>query len=153
MSAQPAWDFIASLSVGTLVAWILVFVAVISGIVWLTIRLYKAFTRLHELKKKEERYEQSIKDHEKALSEIREALHAIRKAQEEQRDVAFKQLRHIIVQICEDALDKGEISINKLRSLEELYDEYVDMFNGNGYVKTLVMRVRKVKILDRETEE
>jgi len=46
-------------------------------------------------------------------------------------------------------LDKGEISINKLRSLEEMYDEYVEIFHGNGYVKTLVTRVRKLKIIGK----
>ena len=61
----------------------------------------------------------------------------------------LKQIRHTIVHTCEDALDKGEISINKLRSLEEMYDEYVKIFHGNGYVKTLVMRVRKLKIVGK----
>ena len=153
MSAQPAWDFLSQLKVGTVVAWILLLAGIVSGIVMATIKLYKVFNKYHALREKEEKQSQTISEHEKALIEIRESLAAIRKAQEEQHEVAYKQIRHIIVQICEDALDKGEISINKLRSLEELYDEYVDMFNGNGYVKTLVMRVRKVTIVDRETEE
>ena len=49
-------------------------------------------------------------------------------------------------------IHKGEISINKLRSLEEMYDEYVKIFHGNGYVKTLVIRVRKLKIVGKIDE-
>jgi hypothetical protein len=71
------------------------------------------------------------------------------KSLDEQKEVNLKQIRHTIVHTCEDALEKGEISINKLRSLEEMYDEYVDIFHGNGYVKTLVMRVRKLKIVGK----
>ena len=49
---------------------------------------------------------------------------------------------------CEDALERGEMSTNKLQSLEEMYEEYTDLFHGNGYVKTLMTRVRKeVKII------
>ena len=45
--------------------------------------------------------------------------------------------------------EKGEISINKLRSLEEMYEEYVEIFHGNGYVKTLMERVRKLPIVGK----
>ena len=34
-----------------------------------------------------------------------------------------------------------------LRSLEELYEEYTRIFNGNGYVKTLVMKVRALPVV------
>jgi len=30
-----------------------------------------------------------------------------------------------------------------------MYDEYVEIFHGNGYVKTLVTRVRKLKIIGK----
>ena len=116
-------------------------------------------------KVKEKYFTDAIKEYEKRLSkytklniievadcgieEIDKSLKTMNKSLDEQKEVNLKQIRHTIVHTCEDALEKGEISINKLRSLEEMYDEYVDIFHGNGYVKTLVMRVRKLKIVGK----
>ena len=86
------------------------------------------------------------------MRDIDDTLQEIKKSLDEQKEVNLKQIRHTIVHTCEDALDKGEISINKLRSLEEMYDEYVKIFQGNGYVKTLVIRVRKLKIVGKIDE-
>lgn len=93
-----------------------------------------------------------IESHEGMLKEYRASLDAISKSLEEQKDVNLKQIRHTIVHTCEDALERGEISINKLRSLEEMYQEYTDVFHGNSYVTTLVKRTRQLPIIGK-TEE
>ncbi len=33
-----------------------------------------------------------------------------------------------------------------------MYDEYTEIFHGNGYVKTLVMRVRELPIIGKLDE-
>ena len=90
-----------------------------------------------------------IINHDNTLREIEKSLQSINKSLEEQKEVNLKQIRHTIVHTCEEALEKGEISINKLRSLEEMYEEYVEIFHGNGYVKTLMERVRKLPIVGK----
>lgn len=104
------------------------------------------------MKDKEHKQEKIIENHGKTLRDIDSTLQEIKKSLDEQKEVNLKQSRHTIVHTCEDALDKGEISINKLRSLEEMYDEYVEIFHGNGYVKTLISRVRKLKIVGKLDE-
>ena len=65
-------------------------------------------------------------------------------------EIASRRHCENITGVCEEALEKGEISSSKLNSLEEMYEEYVDIFHGNGYVKTLITKVRKeVKIVGK----
>ena len=149
MDTKPVWELLSSIPIGTLVAWIIVITAIITALCTGTIKLYKLFTKYKEAKDKEQKQEEIIASHDKTLRDIDETLKEIKKSLDEQKEVNLKQIRHTIVHTCEDALDKGEISINKLRSLEEMYDEYVEIFHGNGYVKTLVTRVRKLKIVGK----
>lgn len=152
MDTQSIWDLLSSIPIGTLVAWVVVICAIISALCAGTIKLYKAFEKYKEVKDKNEKQEKIIEVHEKTIEEIGKALAEIKKSLDEQKEVNLKQIRHTIVHTCEDALDKGEISINKLRSLEEMYDEYIEIFHGNGYVKTLVARVRELPIIGKLDE-
>ncbi len=152
MDTQSIWDLLSSIPIGTVVAWVVVICAIISALCAGTIKLYKAFEKYKEVKDKNEKQEKIIEVHEKTIEEIGKALTEIKKSLDEQKEVNLKQIRHTIVHTCEDALDKGEISINKLRSLEEMYDEYIEIFHGNGYVKTLVARVRELPIIGKLDE-
>ncbi|MDY4495021.1 MAG: hypothetical protein SPE24_09145 [Erysipelotrichaceae bacterium] len=152
MDTQSIWDLLSSIPIGTVVAWVIVICAIISALCAGTIKLYKAFEKYKEVKDKNEKQEKIIEVHEKTIEEIGKALTEIKKSLDEQKEVNLKQIRHTIVHTCEDALDKGEISINKLRSLEEMYDEYIEIFHGNGYVKTLVARVRELPIIGKLDE-
>lgn len=150
MDTQPIWDSLSGITIGQIVACITVILAIISALCTATIKLYKVFTKYRDMKDKEQKQETIIETHDKTLNEIKDSLQDIKNSLNEQKDVNLKQLRHTIVQTCEDCLEKGEISINRLRSLEEMYSEYVDVFHGNGYVKILVERVRTLKIVGRE---
>ena len=149
MDTQSIWDLLSSIAIGELVGWIVVICAIITALCTGTIKLYKVFTKYKEMKDKDQKQTEIIKSHEKTLCEIEKSLKTINKSLDEQKEENLKQIRHTIVHTCEDALEKGEISINKLRSLEEMYDEYVDIFHGNGYVKTLITRIRKIKIVGK----
>lgn len=149
---EQIWEMLASISVGKVVAWIVVIATIIMAICTATIRLYKVFEKYKGLKDKAVKQEKTIEEHEKTMKEIDASLQEIKNSFAELRDVNLRQLRHIIVQTCEAALEKGWISCNELQSLEEMYEEYVDVFHGNGYVKTLVMRVRKLKIIGKIDE-
>lgn len=150
MDTQPVWESLSSISIGQVVAWIIVICAIISAICAGTIKLYKIFTKYSSIKEKEKKQESIIETHDKTLEEIKDSLQEIKDSLNEQKEVNLKQLRHTIVQTCEECLDKGEISINRLRSLEEMYAEYINIFHANGYVKVLVERTRTLKIVGRE---
>ena len=148
MDTNDVWEFLSNLSVGTVVAWITVVCTVIAAICTAAIKLYNLFEKYKKSKDKITEQEKVIAQHNEAFAEIREQLKCIFEALNEQREVNLKQVRHTIVHACEDALEGGELSTNKLQSLEEMYDEYTNVFHGNGYVKTLMTRVRKeVKII------
>lgn len=150
MDTQSIWDLLSSISIGEIMAWIVVICTVISALCAVTIKLYKIFTKYKEMKDREEKQETIIETHDKTLNEIKDSLEEIKKSLVEQKDVNLRQTRHTIVHTCEECLERGEISINKLRSLEEMYSEYVEVFHGNGYVKTLVERTRHLKIVGKE---
>lgn len=143
MDTQSVWKLLSGISVGQIVAWIAVLATIITFLCTGTIKLYKIFTKYKETKDRDETQQALIEGHDETLREIQSALKSIQKSLEEQKEVNLKQVRYTIVHTCEEALDRGEISINKLRSLEEMYEEYIDIFHGNGYVKTLMTRVRK----------
>lgn len=129
-------------------AWISVICAIIAAICTAAIKLYNIFEKYKKSKDKTAKQEEVIAQHNEAFAEIRAQLKSISEALNEQKEVNLKQVRHTIVHTCEDALERGEMSTNKLQSLEEMYEEYTDLFHGNGYVKTLMTRVRKeVKII------
>ena len=149
MDTQSIWDLLSGIPIGTIVAWIVVICAIITVLCTGAIKLYKVFTKYKEMKDKDLKQTEVIINHDNTLREIEKSLQSINKSLEEQKEVNLKQIRHTIVHTCEEALEKGEISINKLRSLEEMYEEYVEIFHGNGYVKTLMERVRKLPIVGK----
>ena len=76
----------------------------------------------------------------------------IKKSLDEQKEVNLKQVRYNIVHACDDAISAGAISAGKLRSIEEMYEEYTSIFHGNGYVKTMVLKARQLPI-SRQLDE
>ena len=147
MDTKSVWDLLSSITLGTVIAWITVVFAIAAFFCTGAIKVYELFTKYKEAKDKNEKQETVIENHDSTLKEIEKTLLEIKNSLDEQKEVNLKQVRHTIVHTCEEALEKGEISINKLRSLEEMYEEYVEIFHGNGYVKTLVYKVRKLKVV------
>ena len=149
MDTKSVWDLLSSITLGTVIAWITVVFAIAAFFCTGAIKVYELFTKYKEAKDKNEKQEAVIENHDSTLKEIEKTLLEIKNSLDEQKEVNLKQVRHTIVHTCEEALEKGEISINKLRSLEEMYEEYVEIFHGNGYVKTLVYKVRKLKVVGK----
>lgn len=150
MDTKSVWDFLSGISVGQIVAWASVLIAIITALCAGTIKLYKVFTKYEKIKRKDREEQKIIENHDAILKKIEDILKDIQASLAEQKEVNLKQIRYTIVHTCEDALEKGEISSSKLNSLEEMYEEYVDIFHGNGYVKTLITKVRKeVKIVGK----
>lgn len=71
---------------------------------------------------------------------------------EKQESLDFKNLRHEIVKAGESYINKGYVTIRQLRSLEELYDEYTETYDGNSYVETLMVKVRALEVIGKLNE-
>lgn len=149
MTSKEVWEVLSSIPAGTIAAWITVFVAIIGSISAVTVQLYKFFLRYKQLKDEDKRQKDLLQKHDDTIKRIDETLAEFRKSLSEQRNINLKQIRHTIVHTCDEALCAGEITAGKLRSLEEMYEEYTDVFNGNGYAKGLVMRVRKLPVVGK----
>lgn len=148
MNKNEVWSILSNISVGQLVAWVSVFIAIIATLSTGIIKAYKLIVKYEDIKIKNREQKEKIESFDVTLKKIEESLENIQKSLEEQKDVNLKQIRHTIVHTCEEAFDKGEITSSKLNSLEEMFQEYVEVFHGNGYVKTMVNRVRhEVKIV------
>lgn len=147
MDTASVWSTLSGITIGSLVAWCVVIVVIITTIVKGVIKLYTFFDKYKQLKEENANQSKLIKEHDETLKSINESLAKINKRLDEQSDVNLKQVRHTIVHTCYDAIAAGEIQVGKLKSLEEMFDEYLNVFHGNGYVKSLVERVRKLPVV------
>ena len=146
MDTNSVWDFLSSISIGTVAAWVIVICAVIAAIGTGAIKIYKIFDKYRTTKEKDKEESETIQRHEKVLAEVNESLKEIKVSLEEQKAVNLRQLRYSIVRLCDDAIAEKKISAGKLKALEEMYDEYTNIFHGNGYVKTMVGKARKMPV-------
>lgn len=152
MDTNSVWDLLSSIPIGTVVAWIVVIFAIITAICTGTIKLYKVFTKYKKIKDENEEQKKLLEEHGNVLKEVNDSLKTIKESLDEQKEVNLKQIRYTIVHTCDEAIHDGEISAGKLRSLEEMYEEYVEIFHGNGYVKTLVKKVRELPVVGKLDE-
>lgn len=146
MDTAPVWETILNVPVGRFVAWIVVIASIVAGIAAGTIKLYKFFNKVRDLKERDEEKTKMLEAHDKTMREIDERLGQIQESLQTQREFNLKQVRYQIVHTCDDAISRGSISAGKLKSLEELFEEYTLIFHANGYVKTLMNKVRTLPV-------
>lgn len=147
MNTDDVINILSSISIGTIISWIMVIASIIGSIGFLCIKVYKAFEKSQQIKDENDLFKNMVKDHDTQLKTIIEKLDNISLSMEEQNRLNLKNLRHSIVRAGEEAISDGEISIRKLKSLEEMYDEYSNKYHANGYVKTLMNKVRQLEVI------
>ena len=158
MDTQSVWEVLAQIPIGTIVAWVIVIVAIITALCTGILKTYKAFSKYRELKEENERYQHLVEQNSQMLQEINEKFDKMNKEFESQRKINYKQVRFEIIHTCDEALSSGHISANKYKSLIEMYDEYVEVFydmKPNGYVHNQIDRVKdpqQVKIVGKVDE-
>ena len=151
MGTDQVVNQLSSIPIGTIVAWLAVISAFISGIVTFTIKLYKAFEKTHEIKEESIELKEMIKDHDKQLKAINDKLTCIQNNLKARDKADLKSIRYSIVRAGEEYVSLGKITIRQLKALEEMYEEYHDR-HGNGYVATLMQKVRELPVIGRLDE-
>lgn len=146
MSKSDVIEVISSIPIGTIIAWVSVFILILGVIYYGLLRLYKLFETSRKVKEENDDFKEMVKSHDKQLTTISEQLGKIQATLDKQDELSVKNMRHSIIHSGEEALSNGFITIRKLRALEELYDEYKD-YNGNGYVTTLLKKVRVLPVV------
>lgn len=160
MNEDIAWEYFSKIPIGTVVSWIIFVVIIISVISAIVIKLYKIFDKSKTIKEENDEFKILVKKHDETLELIQKELKSIRDEQKESKKRELKRLRHSIVRAGEEAVSDKKITIRKLKSLEELYQDYTSFDeNGkpaNGYVKSLMVKVRDLEVvgnLDENNED
>ena len=151
METKEVVQALYAIPVGTFVAWCIVLIGIVSGAIALTIKLYKAFERTHEIKEENLEYIRMVGEHDVQLKEMNKVLQSILDKLDEQEKMEFSKLRFSIVRAGEEYLERGSITIRQLRSLEEMYEKYHNR-HGNSYVTTLMHKVRLLPVVGKLDE-
>ena len=150
MNEKEAWEFLSQIPVGTIVSWIILVVIIITFFGMLIIKLYKLFEKTKKIQDENDDFKNLVNKHEDTLDWIVSELKDSKRRE-------LKKLRHSIVRAGEEALSKESITIREFRSLEELYATYSEFKDddgkpANGYVHTLMNKVRKLQVIGRLDE-
>ena len=147
MNEKEAWEFLSQIPVGTIVSWIILVVIIITFFGMLIIKLYKLFEKTKKIQDENDDFKNLVNKHEDTLDWIVSELKDSKRRE-------LKKLRHSIVRAGEEALSKEIITIREFKSLEELYATYSEFKDddgkpANGYVHTLMNKVRKLQVIGR----
>lgn len=153
MDTQSVWEVLSSIPVGTVVAWIVVICAIIAAICTGAVKLYKVFEKYRGYKEETEEQKELLYRHDRLLDDMNESLNLIKESIGLQKETNKKRLRYDLTKMCNRALSEQRVTLSILNSIEEMFEDYVGVYNGNSWVKTLVFKVRKLPIIEDLDEE
>ena len=151
METKDVVRLLSAIPIGTIIAWFAVFSGIIAAVVTGTIKLYKAFEKTHKMKEENDEFRKMVKNHDVQLKSMGETLNCIQKKLEEREKVELSKLRYSIVRAGEEYVSTGSITIRQLKALEEMFEEYHGK-HGNGYVTTLMRKVRALPVIGKLDE-
>lgn len=151
METQSVIGLLSSIPVGTIVSWFIVISGIITSIVMGTIKMYKMFEKTHELKEENIEFRNMVVSHDEQLKVISEKLSTIQSCLDLREKAELKKMRYSIVRAGEEYVSLQKITIRQLKSLEEMFEEYHDK-HGNGYVTTLMRKVRALPVIDADDD-
>lgn len=149
MDKSDVIEYLSSIQIGTIIAWVLVVGMIVGAIAFGLKKLYKIFEASHKYKDESDAMKKMVQNHEVQLGQISNQLTCIQNSLDKQDDIELKRMRHDIVQAGENAIANDSITIRQFRALEELYEVYHDERHGNGYVSTLMRKVRDLPIIGK----
>ena len=152
MKTNDVVAILSSIPIGTIIAWITVIGGMLTGICAGTIKLYKLFEKTHEMKEENEEFIRLVKAHDEQLQAIKQSIDVIQDTLDRREKSEIKRLRYSLIRAMEEYVSKGEITIRQLMSLEESFEDYHN-HNGNGYVTTMMRKVRALPVKGKLDEE
>ena len=152
MKTNDVIAVLSSIPIGSIMAWTTVIFGIIAAICAGTIRLYKLFEKTHEMKEENEEFIELVKSHDSQLKSIQESINTIQTTLDRHEKSEMKKLRYNLIRGMEEYVSKGEITIRQLMSLEESFEDY-HAHNGNGYVTTMMRKVRALPVKGKLDEE
>lgn len=151
MKTNDVLNIVSNISIGTVVAWITIIGGIISAIVAGTIQLYKMFEKAHKLTEEQSEFRDMVKSHDAQLKIISNQISELQKSIDDQQRDELAKSRYDICRAGEEYLSNGSLTIRQLKSLEEMFDRYHTK-HGNGYVTTLMRKVRTLPVVGKLDE-
>lgn len=152
MGTKDVIQLLSSIPIGTIIAWVAVFTTIVTAVTTIIIKLYRVFEKTHKIKEENDVFHKIVQEHDRELKKIVEKLSYIQNKLEENERSELKKLRYSIVRAGEEYVSAGSITIRQLKSLEELFEEYHQDKHANGYVTTLMRKVRALPVIGRLDE-
>jgi len=139
---------ISNITIGQVVAFGAVVVSIITAASSAWVKVSKFIRKYNESKDEKTELEKTVKEHSVKIDNIEKLLGEVKTSMDEQKEREIKKLRHDLVSACESAINDGFITVSRLCSIEDMYDDYKNQFNKNGYTKTLMCKVRNLRIIN-----
>lgn len=152
MDTKPVIESLAAIPIGTVITWAIVICGIIAAIVAGVVKLYKTFEKYREYREEDEEQKARLKEHDEILGEIQNSLNRIETNIKIEHDVQRRRLKHDITKECNHALKDGMIKLSTLKSIEEMFDDYENIYEGNSWAHTLVEKVRLLSV-DHDIED
>lgn len=147
---------LSTVSAGTVLKWIVIFGAMIGAIIGASVKGYKMFEKLRKYENKKDELEDFIKQTKDDISELKnryvELAEFVKQIKEESNKIDQIKLRHSIVRACEEAIENGYITLEALKAIDELYEVYHGILNGNSYAEDLVKIVHTLPVRKRDVQ-
>lgn len=146
METNEVVQTLSSISIGQIVSWVVVISGIISTIIGVTIKLYKVFEKAHKVTEEQSDFRELVKSHDEQLKLISKQISDLQVSIDEHNKDELARQRYSICRAGEEYVANGSLTIRQLRSLEDMYESYHEK-HGNGYVSTLMRKVRALPVI------
>lgn len=108
--------------------------------------VYRYFLKAYKLKKDNEDFKQTVAKHTKDIEVINKKVDSLMEMKEQLMEINKIQVRNTIVNTCYQIIENEYVETYQLQSLEDMYEMYKSILNGNSYVSTMMKKVRGLPI-------
>lgn len=150
MDTSGVYDWLGSITIGTLVAWVLAIGAICTVIYKSGAKVYNVISAIKEIINSNSKQTEEINEIKNQFDNLSSRLDVIQRILQGQQEEKLAEQRHIIVRAGEDYITRGYITIRELKALTEVYEQYKkpgpDGIPHNGYVMTLMEKVNTLSV-------
>lgn len=151
METSNVISTLSEIPVGTIIAWVIVLSSIVSLVVSGLVKLYGIFKRADKMQDDNAEFRKMVEDHDVKLKDIIQMLDIIKNKLDTRDKAELTDMRYQIVRAGEEYVSNGHLTIRQLRVLEEMFQEYHSR-QGNGYVTTLMKKVRTLPVIGKLDE-
>lgn len=112
--------------------------------------IYRYFLKAYKLKKDSDESKTTVAKHTEDIKLINEKVDSLMDMKDQLMEINKIQVRNTIVTSCYQMIERGYVETYQLQSLEDMYEMYQGILNGNSYASTMMKKVRGLPIRNDE---